>query len=117
MLGKLNPQTVGRKKNKKNRSKPITLICNECGKEYNVYNYQRDTRKFCSRECSSRNYNRTRTIYTLKEKECLYCGDKFTTKSYPRKPDIKYCCSDCANKHREILKKQRKEENEEMCNM
>ena len=117
MLGKLAPKEIGYKKKKKNRNKPITLICKECGKEYNVYNYAKDSRKFCSVTCSSKNYNRTRTVHKVIETECLHCGDKFTQKSYPNKPDKKYCCSDCANKHREILKKQRKEEDEKMCNM
>lgn len=108
MLGKLEPRMIGwTRPKKKNRTRPITLMCKECGEEFNVCNYEKDTRKFCSRTCASRNYHRTTIVHTVKETACEYCGDKFTQKSYPRKPDKRYCCSDCANKHREILKRER----------
>lgn len=106
MLGRLAPRQ-GYHQKKKRRIKRVTLICQECGEEYEAYPYEEKTRKFCSRTCSSRNYNRTRIIYTIKEKKCEHCGEMFLIKSFPNKKEQRYCCCDCANKDRAKLKNEK----------
>lgn len=82
----------------------IIKICKECNKEYEVFNHEKDKRIFCSRTCASRNLNKKRNISRIITKECLYCNEQFTRKVHNNKPDPKYCCTDCANKHRIVLK-------------
>lgn len=82
----------------------ITKICKECGMEYEVFNYEKDKRIYCSRTCASRNFNRKRNISRIVSKNCLYCNEHFTRKVHNNKPDPKYCCTDCANKHRVVLR-------------
>lgn len=122
MLGKLTPKQ-GYHQKKKRRITRVTLICQECGKEYEAFPYEAKTRKFCSRTCSSRNYHKTTIIYELKTKKCLHCGEEFTFKSYKRKKDQRFCSTDCCNKwnwnekNKNKLKEIEREYNEFVCNV
>ena len=124
MLGKLAPK-LGRpqKKKRANQRKTVMLKCQECGKFYEVPHYYKDKSKFCSRTCSSRNQNRKRITRREVTKNCEYCGEEFTRIVARSKPDPRYCCTDCANKNREILKREKinrqveSEFNEFMCNV
>lgn len=117
---KLAP-TYGYYQKKKRRITRITLICQECGEEYEVYPYEKDKRKYCSRTCASRNFNRTRTTKRVVTKECGYCGEEFTRVVQKSRPEPKYCCTDCANRHRVVLQRKRefeeveRELNEQLC--
>lgn len=119
---KLAP-TFGYHQKKKRRLKRVTLICQECGEEYEVYPYEENIRKFCSRTCGSRNFNRTRKTSRIVTKNCEYCGEEFTRVVRKSKKDPKYCCTDCANRHRVILKAEREFKevenglNEQLCNV
>ena len=124
MLGKLAPK-LGRppKKNRANQRKTVMLKCQECGKYFEVPHYDKDKRKFCSRTCGSRNQNRKRMTRRIVTKNCEYCGEEFTRTVARTKKDPRYCCTDCANKNREILKRERlikqmeSEFNELMCDV
>ena len=128
-LGALAPK-LGRPIKKKKRSncrKTVFLKCQECGKYYEVPYYDKNKRKYCSRTCGSRAFNRTRKIYTLKTVNCLCCGDEFTFKSYPTKKDQRFCCTDCANKFNrareyeerraKLMEEIERDYNELMCNV
>lgn len=91
MIGKLAPTIYGSKK-KKNRIKSVTLICEECGEEFLVFNYEKDTRKYCSRTCASRNYNRTRKI-DRGTRKCEYCGKEFAVTI---NKNVKHCSKKCS---------------------
>lgn len=91
---------------KKQRIKRSTdrfkIICKECGKEFLVCNCFKDKRKYCSRECASRNYQRTRINHRIVTKKCAYCGEEFTRKVAKSKHEPIYCSTDCANRHRVV---------------
>ena len=82
----------------------IIKVCKECNEEFEVNNYEKDRRIYCSRTCASRNFNRKRDISRIITKKCGYCGEEFTRKVHNSRPDPKYCCTDCANRHRIVLK-------------
>lgn len=96
MLGKLEPKIYGNKKKKKVTRKTVTLVCEECGEEYLVCNYEKDKRKFCSRTCASRNFNKTR-IVDRGTRICAYCGKEYEL-TYVNKY-TKYCSKRCAGIH------------------
>lgn len=96
MIGKLAPSTYGFARKKKNRNKNITLICEECGEEFLVCNYEKDTRKYCSRTCASRNFNRTRKI-DRGTRKCEYCGEEFAVTI---NKNVRYCSKRCSAIHR-----------------
>ena len=127
-LGALAPR-LGRpvKKKRSNGRTTIFLKCQECGVYYEVPSYMEGKRKYCSRTCGSRAFNRTRKIYTLKTVNCLCCGDEFTFKSYPTRKDKRFCCTDCANKFNrareyeerraKLMEEIERDYNELMCNV
>lgn len=96
MIGRLEPKLYGYITKKKNRRKETPLICKECGEEFYVYNYEKDTRKYCSRTCASRNYNRTRTI-DRGTRKCEYCGEEFKVTA---NKNVRYCSKKCSAIHR-----------------
>lgn len=100
MFVKLAP-TLGKpsKKKRSNGKKTIFMKCQECGIYFETPSYMKGKRKYCSRTCGSRAYNRTRKIHTIKTEKCLLCGDEFTFKSFPNKKDQRFCCVDCANRY------------------
>lgn len=128
MFAKLAP-TLGRppKKKRKNQHKKVFLKCKECGRYFEVPHYDKNKRKFCSRTCSSRNYNRTRKKHTVVTKACLYCGEEFTCKSFPNKKEQRFCSTDCCNRYNrkkdyerrfeEKYKEVERDFNELMCNV
>lgn len=96
MLGKLETQAYGYKKKMANRRKVNMLICKECGEEFYVDNYWSDKRKYCSRTCASRNYNRTRTI-DRGTRKCEYCGKEFELTTQKR--NSRHCSKKCSAIH------------------
>ena len=119
MIGKLAPRQ-GRHYKKKQRLKRVTLICEECNEEYEVYPYEEGKRRFCSRTCASRNYHRKVIKRRVITKNCEYCGEEFTRIVPHSKPDPKYCCTDCANKKRWNIKLEKdylEVANEYLCNV
>lgn len=122
---KLAP-TLGRpiKRKRTNSTKNVFLKCQHCGTFYEVPHFMKNRRKYCSRTCGSRAFNKTRQIYTVKTDSCLLCGDEFTFKSYPRKKDQRFCSTDCCNiyhrrikRNEDIIKKAEEDFNELVCNV
>lgn len=97
MLGKLSPIMYGSTIKKKNRRKETPLICKECGEEFYVYRYEKDRRKFCSRTCASRNFNRTRKI-DRGTRICEYCGKEYKLTHVNK--NTRYCSRKCSAIHR-----------------
>lgn len=96
MLGKLEQKIYGHKKKVAQRRKVNKIICEECGEEFYVDNYWSDKRKYCSRTCASRNYNRTRTI-DRGNRKCEYCGEEFKVTA---NKNVRYCSKKCSAIHR-----------------
>lgn len=83
---------------------PITLECEYCGEEFEVYPSHKDRRRFCSKECqykwmsenlageNASNYQGGKV--TL---ECEYCGDKYKVFK-KRKDNSRFCSIDCLHK-------------------
>lgn len=94
----LNPR-YGYHIKKKRRLQRITLICQECEKEYEAYPFEKNKRKYCSRICASRNYHRTVNTKIEYKKDCLYCGEEFVRVRQKSKPEPKFCCTDCSNRY------------------
>jgi len=77
-----------------------TKICLECGKEFEKdvdfsFKYW-SKRKFCSRSCYRKNFDRTRTKHI-----CDYCGKEFFISPYKLKRNINwknYCSVNCRKK-------------------
>lgn len=68
----------------------ITKKCLQCGKDFTVHNYRKDTALYCSISCSKKGqiaWNKTNII-----KECLCCGEKFKT---IKSQNGKYCSHKC----------------------
>lgn len=74
----------------------VTLICEHCGKEYEVKRTRLTTSKYCSVNC--RNESRKSNI-TL---ECKGCGKLYTVPLY-KKDTSKYCSIECKNKYGNII--------------
>lgn len=53
--------------------------CMHCQKEYWRYKFLKDTRKFCSKECSDDH----KRVYEKVDKKCLQCQQTFTTSNKP----------------------------------
>lgn len=78
-----------------------TIKCEMCGDVVEVYPYEKDSRKFCGRECADEykttlredetgNYQGGKTSYT-----CSECGDEF--KEYPAEGKNVFCSIECYN--------------------
>lgn len=96
MFVKLAPSLYGGR-TKKKRNKTVTLVCKECGEEYMVYNYEKDKRKFCSRTCASRNFNRTRKK-DRGTRICAYCEKEYELTIVNK--NTRYCSRRCSAIHR-----------------
>lgn len=68
----------------------VHRICEECGREFMVEQYQipRGKGRYCTTEC----YNKART--TSVTLVCLNCNESFTVRRY-RKDDAKFCSMKC----------------------
>ena len=74
---------------------PEKCICIECGKEFEVSAYKKDTAKYCSRECMNKHHKGQRRGEWI-TKICPSCGIEFETLKSKEK---KYCSEKC-NKER-----------------
>ena len=73
----------------------ITIICNQCKKEFKTYPSKIKTHNFCSRQC----YNQYHSIKN-KQRICPTCKKIFIAKT----SEDKYCCFECYNKNRHMPK-------------
>ena len=73
------------------------LICQECGKEYEVKDYQSETSHFCSRECKHKQMSYKRTGKWC-VKICPSCGNPFESLKSKNK---KYCSQKCNEERNE----------------
>jgi len=75
-------------------------ICEFCKSEYEPKT-NLDIQRFCSKKCKNEFYYRNKRKIenrdTIIEKECLWCGEKFTT-TY-RFSHKKYCTKNCGRNH------------------
>lgn len=68
----------------------IKKICQQCGKEYEIPHWRKDTSKFCSRECCDA------SKIAPPNTTCAICGKEFHLKPYHIKRckgDLGFCCS------------------------
>lgn len=101
----LSPSHIGRKRycskqcmaiDKNHGKSDITLICKQCGGEYNEKKDREDRSSFCSKKCQN-DYNRGRRKIGKIKKKCTNCGKEFL--SYRDKK--KKCCSrECAKERK-----------------
>ena len=70
----------------------ITLICQHCGKPYQVPPLMKGRSRFCSNNCKSA-YRRESGVDNI-ERICSICGKPFITNKYSR---AKVCSKECAN--------------------
>ncbi len=76
----------------------IKKICLNCGKEFEVPHWRKDTAKYCCSECQH-NSNKKEPNCT-----CEICGKKFHLKPSQLKKSKHHCCSiECLNKLKSIL--------------
>lgn len=71
----------------------VTLICEQCGKPYQVSSLMRDRSRFCSNKCKSayRYHSGADNV----ERTCPICGKTFTINKYSR---TKTCSKECGIK-------------------
>lgn len=76
-----------------------TGTCKECGRPFKkIYGSE----QFCSIDCRKiatyrkKQADRQAQKQPIAPRNCLYCGKEFT----PKRSDTKYCCHECADKHR-----------------
>jgi endogenous inhibitor of DNA gyrase (YacG/DUF329 family)/very-short-patch-repair endonuclease len=71
------------------KRKVAKVVCVNCGKEFEVKNYERSERKFCSHQC----------YWEYKKKQvkvvCQYCGKEFTVHEARAKKGAKFCSKEC----------------------
>jgi 5-methylcytosine-specific restriction endonuclease McrA len=90
LRGENSPQYKGGK---------VSLTCECCGGEFQVYPFREDSARFCSRECKDDHmagrsgadtpaYKGAKETYT-----CQNCGDEF--EEYPYREFTKYCSRSC----------------------
>ncbi|HEB13401.1 MAG TPA: HNH endonuclease [candidate division CPR3 bacterium] len=105
-LGKSHPEEVRRKIGEGNRGKKtkwIRLVCESCGKDFEVTPYRKDTAKNCSLKCKhgvhgermKEHYDRRGRI-TFVERTCENCEGLFQPHiANTRRGYGKYCSSKC----------------------
>lgn len=72
--------------------KPITYICDNCGKEFETTNtYSKNGNKFCTNACKSA-YRRKLGVDNV-ERVCEYCGKTYVVGKYIKR---KFCGRECA---------------------
>ena len=77
----------------------IIKICKQCGKEFKVFSYRKNTAMFCSYSCAAKsrigkdagNWQGGKI-----KKECKECGEKFEV--IPARKNRKFCSRDCYDK-------------------
>ena len=84
----------------------VKLICQWCGKEYDVRPYKAKTSKYCSVECKNKAHSKRMTgkdnsNYGLKHalKVCPNCGKTFN----PSKPEIIFCSKRCHSEYVRVV--------------
>jgi very-short-patch-repair endonuclease len=71
----------------------VKKICEVCGKEFEVRNYERDKRRFCSRECVDLSRRKR------EKRLCIWCGKEFeVVLSELKRGGGKFCSKECASK-------------------
>jgi very-short-patch-repair endonuclease len=74
----------------------MKMKCETCGREFEVRDYEKGKRRFCSYQCYWE-YRKRRVVLI-----CLWCGKKFETlPSEIRKGGGKFCCRECFEKYRQ----------------
>lgn len=73
--------------------KETTLICQNCGKEFQAYNVCSNRNKFCSNRCKSA-WRRKSGVDNV-VRICEYCGKEFTVNKYSKS---KFCSKSCGQK-------------------
>lgn len=63
-------------------AKPITLVCQQCGKEYETMQMKHNTSRFCSNNCKSK-WRRASGIDN-ETRKCVVCGNEFVCNKYSR---------------------------------
>lgn len=76
---------------------PVTCNCIQCGKEFKVSPYKKDTAKFCSRDCHWE-YKKGKPKGKWITKVCPSCGNEF---SVCVTKDKKYCSQKCNQERNE----------------
>lgn len=77
--------------------KPTTLICEQCGNEYQiVFN---GTNRFCSNKCKSA--WRRRSGVDNETRKCVTCGNEYECKKYSRRTKCENCTPERYKKNRE----------------
>lgn len=74
---------------------PVTLICPQCNKEFNVKPSHVKSRKYCSRECMSKGNTKPRRKFN-----CLTCGKEVEVYDNKYRKDAKFCGNECAGKYK-----------------
>ena len=92
----------GSGRGRKKYDKTVFLKCKECGKYFEIPDYNKTVRKFCSRTCGSRYNSFRRRTHTVKNANCLLCGEEFTYKSFPYKKQQRFCSTDCCNRFHRV---------------
>lgn len=72
----------------------ITIICKKCGKKFKVYNYRRNTAKYCSEKCHPFKQKKLE-----KEYRCDYCNKIFKRWSGHRNGKRHFCSYECKSKY------------------
>ena len=76
---------------------PEICNCIQCGKEFKVKPYKKNTAKFCSRDCQWE-YKKGKKKGEWITKICPSCGKEFTTL---KSKDKKYCSEKCNSERNE----------------
>ncbi len=63
-----------------------TIVCETCGKQFEVPECREDTRKYCSKECHNESMRRSK-------KTCLFCGNVYRPTS---SSNVGYCSIQCS---------------------
>lgn len=86
------------------RTTKATVVCEFCGKEFRVYHSEKDTRRFCSRECYMEAVIKSPTEHPswsggkTELITCAACGKQFYT--WPCKVETtKFCSQSCRAKY------------------
>lgn len=91
---KVKPEKELRGSLRKSRKRGSYKKCLNCGKVYYVYEYEKDDRKYCSRECYNQFVVKCQARWTGSYGNCLLCGKRI----YVQKSLLgikKYCSLKC----------------------